>query len=46
MEIKKKIMIREKILENKPKVQTRQTLEVKKIEIKQQIKEEKKQVFD
>jgi len=44
MEIKKKIVAIEEIKTNKPKVQIRQTLEVKKIVEKKQIKDEKKQV--
>ena len=39
------MIIKEKIIENKPKVDQRQIFEVKKIEEKIQIKEEKKQAI-
>ena len=42
--MKKRIQTVQEIKENKPKVQKRQSLEVKKIIEKQQVKEEKKQV--
>ena len=42
--MKRKIQTVQEIKENKPKVQKRQSLEVKKIIEKQQVKEEKKQV--